>query len=458
MDDRGAGQGGRRVFRLRVFRGRCVARPSSRWLRPRCVLWLNPAGVAFAAPFIVLWWGSPIVARIISLPPKKPASEPLSQDDDAPAATRRTPGMAFLPDLRRSAGPLAAARQFPGDAAAGRGASQFADQFRPLPAVDRSPRGISAGSASPTWSERLESTLKTLRGLPRYRGHFYNWYDTTDLRPLDPRYVSAVDSGNLAGNLLVLAQACGEFATQPLFRPADLPGIGDSVVLLRDALLRVPCRTRARKRSACSKCAKHWHNSKSCWRSSPLRQFPWATRLRRLQAHAATLLDIADTLAQERGAAEFGDILAWSAAIQADITSHVRDLATCSRTNRKAACRCHACARPCAPLIPHRCGRSPMLLRDRSMRRGEPCSTQWTSVFCSIRTAQPVLDRLSRGRCGAGSELLRPAGVRSTADEPPCHRQGRHPGHALVPPRARACTGGRAARCCCPGQDRCSST
>ncbi len=42
--------------------------------------------------------------------------------------------------------------------------------------------------------------------LERFRGHFYNWYDTRDLRPLEPRYVSSVDSGNLAGHLLALAQ------------------------------------------------------------------------------------------------------------------------------------------------------------------------------------------------------------------------------------------------------------
>ena len=46
-------------------------------------------------------------------------------------------------------------------------------------------------------AERLEATLSTLNGMARFRGHFYNWYDTRDLRPLDPRYVSSVDSGNL---------------------------------------------------------------------------------------------------------------------------------------------------------------------------------------------------------------------------------------------------------------------
>ena len=42
--------------------------------------------------------------------------------------------------------------------------------------------------------------------MERYRGHFYNWYDTSDLRPLDPKYVSTVDSGNLAGHLIALAK------------------------------------------------------------------------------------------------------------------------------------------------------------------------------------------------------------------------------------------------------------
>jgi cyclic beta-1,2-glucan synthetase len=45
-----------------------------------------------------------------------------------------------------------------------------------------------------------------------------------------------------------------------------------------------------------------------------------------LHALAATLLDIARTLAQERGSDGFGDILAWSTALHADIASHARDL------------------------------------------------------------------------------------------------------------------------------------
>ena len=58
--------------------------------------------------------------------------------------------------------------------------------------------------------ERLEATLAAIGRLERFRGHLYNWYDTTDLAPLEPRYVSTVDSGNLAAHLIVLKQACLE--------------------------------------------------------------------------------------------------------------------------------------------------------------------------------------------------------------------------------------------------------
>ena len=44
--------------------------------------------------------------------------------------------------------------------------------------------------------------------MSRVHGHFYNWYDLSDLRVLDPPYVSTVDSGNLAGHLVALAQGC----------------------------------------------------------------------------------------------------------------------------------------------------------------------------------------------------------------------------------------------------------
>ncbi|MEP6964779.1 MAG: glucoamylase family protein, partial [Polaromonas sp.] len=56
--------------------------------------------------------------------------------------------------------------------------------------------------------KRLEATLDTLDQLPKHRGHLLNWYDTRTLAIMQPAYVSTVDSGNLAGLLLAVAQAC----------------------------------------------------------------------------------------------------------------------------------------------------------------------------------------------------------------------------------------------------------
>ncbi|UYF99008.1 GH36-type glycosyl hydrolase domain-containing protein [Halomonas sp. GD1P12] len=86
--------------------------------------------------------------------------------------------------------------------------------------------------------ERLERTLATMRRLPRYNGHFYNWYATRDLRPLEPIYISSVDSGNLAGHLIALANACETWL--PARALADLrPGLGDTLHLAQEALGRL---------------------------------------------------------------------------------------------------------------------------------------------------------------------------------------------------------------------------
>ena len=67
---------------------------------------------------------------------------------------------------------------------------------------------------------RMELTLATLVKMQRHRGHFLNWYDTQTAAPLFPMYVSTVDSGNLSGHLLAVAQACVEFANAPLDQSA----------------------------------------------------------------------------------------------------------------------------------------------------------------------------------------------------------------------------------------------
>ncbi len=53
----------------------------------------------------------------------------------------------------------------------------------------------------------IRRIVSTLLELPRYAGHYYNWYDTRSLTPLPPAMLSTVDSGNLCASLLALRQA-----------------------------------------------------------------------------------------------------------------------------------------------------------------------------------------------------------------------------------------------------------
>lgn len=57
---------------------------------------------------------------------------------------------------------------------------------------------------------RLSNHLQTLQRLEKHRGHLFNWYSTRDQQPLEPRYVSTVDSGNLVAALIVVQQTLTE--------------------------------------------------------------------------------------------------------------------------------------------------------------------------------------------------------------------------------------------------------
>src|SRR6185503_11739129 len=70
--------------------------------------------------------------------------------------------------------------------------------------------------------ERLERVFRSLERMRRYRGHFYNWYNLSDLRVLEPAYISTVDSGNFAGHLLAIKQACNEMIRRRESTPEEI--------------------------------------------------------------------------------------------------------------------------------------------------------------------------------------------------------------------------------------------
>ncbi len=79
---------------------------------------------------------------------------------------------------------------------------------------------------------RTTQTFDTLAKLERHQGHFYNWYDTRTLQPLPPRYVSSVDSGNLAGHLLTLRAGLLGLPDQAISGARIFEGLIDTLDLL----------------------------------------------------------------------------------------------------------------------------------------------------------------------------------------------------------------------------------
>ena len=83
---------------------------------------------------------------------------------------------------------------------------------------------------------RTINAFATMERLDRFRGHFFNWYDTRTLEPLPPRYVSTVDSGNLVGHLLTLREGLLQMPDQNILSPTALRGLRITLRVLRKVL------------------------------------------------------------------------------------------------------------------------------------------------------------------------------------------------------------------------------
>lgn len=83
---------------------------------------------------------------------------------------------------------------------------------------------------------RMRNLLDSLDRLATYRGHLLNWYDTKTLQPLEPRYVSTVDSGNLAVCLVALKQGCLDYANGPVSTQRLWSGLQCTLALLIEAV------------------------------------------------------------------------------------------------------------------------------------------------------------------------------------------------------------------------------
>ena len=86
------------------------------------------------------------------------------------------------------------------------------------------------------FAERVARVRPVMMSLERERGHFFNWYNTHDLKVLGERFVSTVDSGNLAASLVVLRQTCIAAGNEVLIGSRAINALRDHLRRIRQAL------------------------------------------------------------------------------------------------------------------------------------------------------------------------------------------------------------------------------
>jgi cyclic beta-1,2-glucan synthetase len=288
------------------------------------VLFVRHQALAVALPFVLLWIASPAIAHWISEPSHLTEAEPLSSSERQTLrlVSRRTWRFfeKFVTKEDHSLPP-----------------DNFQEDPKPVVAHRTSPTNIGMYLLSTVaardfgWLgtlealDRMEATLATMQKLEQFRGHLFNWYDTLDLRPLDPKYVSSVDSGNLAGHLLVLGNACREAIQEPWAGDSMLAGLKDSILLTREAIA-----LSAATRRTSSVTWKHLTNAVDSLAllldPIPANALGWAARLAELRDSVQNLDDIAQALQQEQGNAQISELCVWTAAARACVESHARDL------------------------------------------------------------------------------------------------------------------------------------
>ncbi len=195
---------------------------------------IHPQAWLAAAPFLVGWLLSPLVAYRVSRRPAR-ADIPLNpaERQELRLITRKTWGFfeSFVGDEDHWL-PPDNYQEIPEHKVAHRTSPTNTGLLLLSTLAAHDLGYLSLG----TLADRLEKTFATLDILERYHGHFLNWYDTRTLKPLQPAYVSTVDSGNLAGCLIALKQGLLEKVRSPWSSTAVAAGLADTFGVLAEVV------------------------------------------------------------------------------------------------------------------------------------------------------------------------------------------------------------------------------
>jgi cyclic beta-1,2-glucan synthetase len=276
-----------------------------------------------AAPLVMLWIASPAVASWISRAPRAPSHLAVSTAD-----ARKLRLIARRTWRYFETFVTAEDHMLPPD--------NYQEDPSPVLAHRTSPTNIGLCLLSTVcardlgWigtieaTARIEAALATMGRLRHFRGHLYNWYDTRDLRPLEPRYVSSVDSGNLAAYLIALANSTQQWIGNPVKSADSAAGTRDAVDLMHEALSGVPADLR-KQSIAWPQLEEQLDAVASALRNIESVPDSTATLLPDILSHATTLVDITRTITSDGGHDCYGDLLFWSEAIHRSIESWLSD-------------------------------------------------------------------------------------------------------------------------------------
>ncbi len=202
------------------------------------LIFVAPMSLTMAAPWLVLWFFSPLVGWCINRQPSAAKS-----DGPLPEADRR-----LLRQVARRTWHFFST--FVDDNSSWLPPDNYQVAHQDRLAMRTSPTNIGLWMASAMGAydsgyltidqvlSRLSNTMTTIGHLDRYQGHLLNWYDIGTLIPLEPRYVSTVDSGNLLGALWALRQGLDELVHDPLISGKVFTGMADTGEVLKEVAVQ----------------------------------------------------------------------------------------------------------------------------------------------------------------------------------------------------------------------------
>ncbi|MEP6743651.1 MAG: glucoamylase family protein [bacterium] len=177
--------------------------------------------------------------------------------------------------------------------------------------------------------ERQELTFFTIAKLGKFRGHLFNWYDTRTLEPLLPQYISTVDSGNLAGHMIAVKQACIELPDTKIFDERIIAGLLDTLEAISFEATKLGS---VRQRTDVVTVSQLRDEIEACRKlliTDGKRNLPYWTKLfEALRRGVSEIEDIVNALAHEHGDANFKELRWWLAAFDHQVRSCRRDADT----------------------------------------------------------------------------------------------------------------------------------